>query len=361
MRVLIIADDLTGALDSAVTLTGTGLGCVVARRPGDIPAALARRPGVLAVSTASREGSAADARRAVEEAVAAVAEGLGGLPGLLVKKVDSRLKGHVREEVAAFAAAARRSRALVAPAIPALGRLVVGASVVGAGVESPIDVGAVVAGTGLELAVPDTRDEAELDAALDTALAGPPMLLVGAAGLAAAVARRLGAGAGPAVVRRLPGPLLLAIGSRDPVTLAQLARLAQDGIAATPAPDGAVPAETGAEPVEVLRLVASEGRPFDARTAGDRFAAGVAARIRGGAAGTLLACGGETADAILGALGAGVLDLDGEILPGVPVSTMLVDGRVMPLVTKSGGFGNPGALATVAAATGAPTAPERLR
>ena len=46
MRVLIIADDLTGALDSAVTLTGAGLRCVVARRPGDVAAALAsaRRP-----------------------------------------------------------------------------------------------------------------------------------------------------------------------------------------------------------------------------------------------------------------------------------------------------------------------------
>ena len=33
MRVLIIADDLTGALDSAVTLTRAGLRCVVARRP----------------------------------------------------------------------------------------------------------------------------------------------------------------------------------------------------------------------------------------------------------------------------------------------------------------------------------------
>ena len=41
MRVLIIADDLTGALDSAVTLTGTGLRCVVARRPSDVAAVLA--------------------------------------------------------------------------------------------------------------------------------------------------------------------------------------------------------------------------------------------------------------------------------------------------------------------------------
>lgn len=359
MRVLIIADDLTGALDSAVTLTGTGLGCVVARRPGDIPAALARRPGVLAVSTASREGSAAAARVAVEAVVAAVAEELGGLPGILVKKVDSRLKGHVREEVAAFAAAARRTRALVAPAIPALGRVVAGGAVVGAGVASPIDVGAAVAGIDLDLAVPDTRDDADLDRALGMALAGPPVLLVGAAGLTAAVARRLGA-SGPALVRRLPGPLTLAIGSRDPVTMAQLAHLAREGTTVALAPDGVVPPASGTGPVDVLRLVPAEGRPLDPVAAGDRFAAGVAARVAGGAVGTLLACGGETADAILGALGVGVLDLDGEILPGVPVSTMLVGGRAVPLVTKSGGFGDPRALAVVAAAA-APTSSEGRR
>ena len=66
MRVLIIADDLTGALDSAVTLTGAGLRCVVARRPADVAAALAEEPDVLSISTASREGSAAEARAAVE-------------------------------------------------------------------------------------------------------------------------------------------------------------------------------------------------------------------------------------------------------------------------------------------------------
>jgi uncharacterized protein YgbK (DUF1537 family) len=80
----------------------------------------------------------------------------------------------------------------------------------------------------------------------------------------------------------------------------------------------------------------------------------VAARLAGRHAGTLLACGGETADAVLGALGVGVLRLDGEILPGVPVSTMLVGGRPMQLVTKSGGFGGPDALVSVLDAAGPP-------
>src|SRR6478672_3353110 len=99
MRVLIIADDLTGALDSAVVFTGAGLRCVVARRPTDVAAALGEQPDVLSVSTASREGSVEGARAAVAEALDAI----GTLPEVVFKKVDSRLKGHVADEIAVLA------------------------------------------------------------------------------------------------------------------------------------------------------------------------------------------------------------------------------------------------------------------
>ena len=54
---------------------------------------------------------------------------------------------------------------------------------------------------------------------------------------------------------------------------------------------------------------------------------------------------------MLGALGEGVLRIEGELLPGVPVSTMLVDGGELRFVTKSGGFGGVDTLARVVAAT----------
>ena len=166
MRVLIIADDLTGALDSAVTFTGAGLRCVVARRPGDVAAAARRRPDVLSVSTASREGNVAAARAAVAAALDAV----GALPEIVFKKVNSRLKGHVAGEVGVFAARAGRSRALVAPAIPAQGRTVVNGRLTGTGVTQPIDVAATVAASGLALEVPDTRVDADFDGPLGGAL-----------------------------------------------------------------------------------------------------------------------------------------------------------------------------------------------
>jgi D-threonate/D-erythronate kinase len=349
MRVLIIADDLTGALDSAVTLTGTGLRCVVARRPSDVAAALRREPGILAVNTASREDSATAARAAVSAALDAV----GRVPEIVFKKVDSRLKGHVADEVAVFAERSGRTRALVAPAIPAQGRTVFGGFLTGTGVAAPIDVAGTFAASGLLLSVPDTRDDVDLDIALERVSDGTSALLVGAAGLAAAVARRLAPG-GRSAVPSVRGPILLAIGSQDPITLAQVERLAGRGdVTIGTAPDGACPAASEGEAGRLLRLVPSEQRPFDAKAAGARFAAEVAQLVRSGGFGAVLACGGETADAILGALGQGVLDIEGEILPGVPVSSMVIGERRLQLVTKSGGFGAEDALVSVVdAATG---------
>lgn len=340
MQLLIVADDLTGALDSAVALAGVGLGCVVARRPGDVGAAPAA--DVLSVSTSSRETTEG-------HGVLEVMAGVGALPDILFKKVDSRMKGHVVREVGDMARAAGLRRALVAPGIPAQGRFVVDGRVTGAGVAVPIDVAAAVAGTGLDIEVPDTRSDADFDAPLERALSGTPALLVGAAGLAAALARRLAPGAPRSPVPRLAAPILLAIGSHDPITLAQVERLASQGtgIIAT-APDGYCPPLAAAR-ATVVRLVPGEG-VFDPRQVGARFADGIAAQVRAHGIRTLFACGGETADAILGALGVGILTVEGEILPGVPVSRMMVDGRPMQLVTKSGGFGDAEALVAVVAA-----------
>lgn len=355
MRVLIVADDLTGALDSAVTLAQAGLDCVVARRPADVPDALARKPEVLSISTASREGTPEAARAAVAEALDAA----GILPPIVFKKVDSRLKGHVAEEAAALAIRTGRSRALVSSAIPAQGRIVAGGRLTGVGVAEPIDIAAVMAASGLDLDIPDVRDDGDLDAALERAGTEAPLLLVGAAGLAAALGRRLAArltpgltpGAAPRGVPDLPGPILLAIGSHDAITQAQVDRIAgRPDVDFVLAPDGVCPAPKAGEGnpgARIVRLVPGRDRPFDPATAGATFAEGIAQLVRGGEFRTLLGCGGETADAILGALGAGVFGVEGEVLPGVPVSTMLVGKQRLRLVTKSGGFGNETTLARV--------------
>ena len=58
-RVFIVADDLTGALDSAATFAMRGASVRVACRPDDLPAALGSDAGVVAVATGTRDGSEA--------------------------------------------------------------------------------------------------------------------------------------------------------------------------------------------------------------------------------------------------------------------------------------------------------------
>ena len=346
MQLYMVADDLTGALDSVVMLAEVGLTCGVARRPSDIPAALARELDVIAVSTASREGSVGAACEALGRVFDAISE---GRPAMVFKKIDSRLKGHIAAELSVVAARMGIGRALVTPAIPGQGRIVEGGRLVGTGVDTPIEIAGRLAGSGLDVEVPDIRSDGDLDRVLARALAGPPVLLVGAAGLAAALARRLArtdAGRSKVVLR---APLMFAIGSRDPITLAQVDALRASGLVdELMVPDGILdgpPRAPAARPL-LVRLVPGTAE-IDPRTAGGCFAGAVGGLLANAEAGTLLACGGETADSILGELGVGVLEVDGQILPGVPVSSMVVEGRPMHLITKSGGFGDAGTLVSV--------------
>src|SRR5690606_13273759 len=112
---IILADDLTGALDSAAPFAARGMTTLVALSVDDIQAALVRSPDVLSVNLGSREVEATTAYELTAAALARVPHG-----ALLFKKVDSRLKGNIDAELEAFSF---RS-ALVAPAIPEFGRVV---------------------------------------------------------------------------------------------------------------------------------------------------------------------------------------------------------------------------------------------
>jgi uncharacterized protein YgbK (DUF1537 family) len=309
----------------------------VARRPHDIDEALQGKPDVLAVSTASRETTAAAARTAVEE----VFDHIGRVPALIFKKVDSRLKGHCGIELRSVAVRAGISEAVVNSAIPTQGRVTLSGRLSGFGIAEPIDIRAVFAQSGMSLEIPDAKTDADLDRIVATAMAGKPPLFVGAAGLAAALGRRIGQADKGTVLAPLPRPVLLAIGSHDPITLRQVDVLRDTGIAEIEAPDGEILSQISGD-ISLARLVPGTG-PFEPDRAGARFAADVAKAI-GERVNTLFACGGETADAILGQIGAGVLEVEGEVLPGMPASTMFAHGRKMRLVTKSGGFGAPDSL-----------------
>ena len=81
-RVHIVADDLTGALDSAATFAARGARVRVACTPADFATALTSGADVVAVATGTRDGSEADAISKAR----IVAQALDGRDGLLFKK-----------------------------------------------------------------------------------------------------------------------------------------------------------------------------------------------------------------------------------------------------------------------------------
>lgn len=336
-RLAIIADDLTGALDAAAPFAAVPGGVVVASRPDAVAAALATRPGVLAVSTRSREIAPEAARQRVARVVAALPAGVR-----LFKKVDSRLKGNLAAELEAFGP----RPLLAAPAIPEFGRLVRDGALEGFGVERPIAVRAMLGPFAADAIVPDILSTEDFMAALDTA--PPEAILLGARGLAAALAEtfslRLPCPLGGGGLER---PLLIIVGSTDPITQAQVARLRAGALPADlAAPDGEVPPPRTAErrPVMLIRTTAGTGAPADPALVATRFAAGVAPWVDG--VRSIVLTGGATAEAVFDTLGQPILRVEGEALPGMPL--VAAGGR--RAITKSGGFGAPDCLVELAGA-----------
>jgi len=323
-RVLILADDLTGALDSACAFAARGLSTQVVLRLEDLGAAVADPTiQVVAYVSASREVPAAQAAAVVSR----ICNVIQGFDGIIFKKIDSRLKGNIGAELAPLAQLFPR-RILACPAIPSQGRQVVGQAIAGTGIPHPIAIASVL---GLPAEIPDCATDEDIDRILPGRIS--ENLYVGAAGLAGAIARRLA----PAISMcslNLPRPLLLAIGSRDPITLAQIAAAS---VPAQLAPNGVVP-DLNLAP-EVLVQLAAGNEVIDGATAADRFAVGVAEQLDRLRARALFACGGETAYVIMRVLGCTRLDLRGEVLPGVPVA--YCPARNLTILTKSGGFGGP--------------------
>src|SRR4051812_19269179 len=112
-RVSIVADDLTGACDAAVGFTRAGFSADVVLAGGEPAAGV----DVLAVDVRSRHLPAAEAGRRVGHWIGELRD-----TPLLVKKLDSTLRGNVRAELEAALAASGRRAALVAPAFPRYGR-----------------------------------------------------------------------------------------------------------------------------------------------------------------------------------------------------------------------------------------------
>jgi uncharacterized protein YgbK (DUF1537 family) len=334
--VAIIADDLTGALDAAAPFAMRRQRTVVATAPARLPAALSAAPAVIAVSTNSRESSSEEAVRVVH----AVADSLRDTP-IVFKKVDSRLKGHVRLEATALAQQRGLSSILLCPAIPEFGRHIRCGELTGFGVDAPVNCAALVGPGDMPVAIADASTEAELDALVAATLGHGGQLLAGARGLAGALARRLSGVPEPSrTTPRLGLPVAMAVGSRDPITVAQVAELrrARPGVATVSAPNGRFEGESPRTELVVLQATPGEAAA-DPAAVQEAFAASFVPKFTHDRR-TLVLTGGATAAAVLERLDAGVLELWAEAAPGVPISRVSGNQDRPDIVTKSGGFGS---------------------
>ncbi len=347
----LLADDLTGALDSAVGFV---------RAFGPLEVGLDLQEGAsLVLDSATREltASAATAR------VHALAPMLEAKPGRLsFFKVDSLLRGHAGVELAAILAQNSYARVIVAPALPAQGRSTENGRQVLKGMETGEDLAATLsdAGHAVTLRPPgspaegitlfDAETDADLDRIVVAALPLPGSTLwVGTGGLAAALGRAMPKRS------RLPAlppalPLLGLVGTDHPVMRSQLENVRAFRISGHP-PDSDTLGQIHFALVDHGSVFVTcdlpDGTPRDiAQVVIAQTFAGCLAQLPRPR--TLFASGGETLRALLAPLGARGLRVEREFLPGMPLST-LVGGpwSGLPILSKSGAFGDTHLLSTL--------------
>lgn len=350
----LVADDFTGAADSAGVFARHGWSVRLSVGAMDVGAAGVQRPRtVLAVSTNSRSLGATEAADATAAAVRRLMA--AGVQRLFLK-IDSTMRGpvsaQVRGAIDAWSLRHPDAPAVVAPSFPAQGRTVVDGVVLVDGIAvsrtaSGRDPFTPVASSMLTDLLPgyerlpasggseglpawsfaDASTDAHLDAIAQMIDGRPAAVAVGSAGLASALARRWRHPATSVVRPASRGDIVVAATSLHPVTARQLGELAAS------APRG----------VEVVTPPSERGR--SAAAVADEIARSVSALVRTRPVDSLIVVGGDGAAAVLADLGATGVDIDDVLGAGCPTGIVVGgDAHGLRIVSKSGGFGSPNTL-----------------
>lgn len=348
-QIVILADDLTGACDSAASFLCSKRSAWVWLRDGAVRTNAAN---VWSFSTESRDETAVAAREKVKKLI----QGLPNLPPstLFFKKVDSAGRGCFAEEIDAASTSLGADLVVYSPAFPEMGRFVQNGSlhihdVTGERREIRMhdlvpqqmhaSIGFIPRGTdmlveqllhreaseGKHLLVCDANDSEDLERIVRVAGRLPSRLLwAGSAGLGRELARVLPSGVSTMRDARVPirGRTLIFAGSPHSVTRLQLDRLTM-ATSESSLPWITIQIRLGEWSDDSLRRAFQETETV----------------------GSLVLTGGHTAAAVLRALGAEAIEIGGEMIAGVPWGILhggLANGCVV--LTKSGGFGNENAL-----------------
>lgn len=344
-RVLVVADDLTGAADAAAPFAAHGRSVSVA-----LPAA-ADLPDVDVLALVT-DGRWRPAEQAAERVADAVRRGRDWGADLLFVKVDSTLRGPVRSDVAAALAGWDAVPALATPAFPAQGRVVADGALLVHGERTRPRV-ADSFPDGVRVVDAATHEDL-LAAARDLLACGG--VGVGSAGLSRALAEVLPAPAPVPAPPRVPPPaagVVVVVGTSHPATTAQVAELVSAGTSVVTVGPGApavaeqVRAGLDRDRCVVLTGVLPDGVQPDSPAGAElaRGLGGAVAEVIAAVPGTgLVLTGGATALAVATALRASELRVVAEAGVGLARGELHLPGHRVPVVTKSGGFGERDAL-----------------
>jgi D-threonate/D-erythronate kinase len=347
-RLVILADDLTGACDAAVAFT-TVCDPVRVQLNSESP----EPNGVQATTTESRDLPAAYAEVRIRSIVERLPSNIE-----LCKKIDSVFRGNTLAEIAATLRCARYDLAILAPSYPALGRTVRAGilHICDVGGDRTLPIAELLAQSGCSFTILpaglspdavtstmrrclsdstpailcDASNQHDLERVVRSARSlGKRILWIGSGGLAHALAADFPALKPTSALQPRPGRTIFFIGSPHPVTCTQVEHLRRTGriteypSGATPSPatDWLIPVMLGETTDDDIRAIAGQN-PTQI--------------------GCLFMTGGDTAHVICRALGIHALRLHREFAPGVPLATAEggpFDG--VSVVLKSGGFGEP--------------------
>jgi uncharacterized protein YgbK (DUF1537 family) len=379
-RVLIVADDLTGAMDSAGPFAALGTETWVVAMPMRCDPASLKMARVVSVNTDTRHLSATAAAARIREIVRHL--GSDGFD-IIVKKIDSTLRGNVVAETMALLDESGRRQAVIAPAFPAQGRTVRGGVVhvegkplgqtpfakdalsppplaplqeVFAATNCALRVKVVAPGDAFDGAtdvwIADSANDDDLSKIVGTLMPRiARVLMVGSAGLTQALA------SGCCDVRPQPagphvtGTIVFAVGSRAARSAEQVEALGREPhTMVLPAPNGRLRcSQIPAAQNLVLQATADDsGDDRDAELVAADMAKHAIEIARGAQAQVLVATGGDTAIAILAASDNPAVQVLGDLMPGIPYARIRLAGMPVWLVTKAGGFGGREAFRDVA-------------
>lgn len=360
--IVILADDLTSALDGAAPFAERGLSATVLL---DETGLMETCTDVVAVDLDSRFLAPDEAEARFERASRRVPP-----DALIYKTIDSTLRGNMGPEIRGALRGSGRAYAVVAPAFPSAGRATVGGYQFVNGVPleqtafaqdqgTPVPTGRVADRLGGLNATQFTVYDASQDEALDELVTqinwDPGVLWVGSPGLATAIARALPRPVERSNPRAAPSPpverVLVVVGSLHEANGAQLECVAAAG-------GGVVTIERNLdtdslEPVleelrrsfantSVVALTSPRQSIHDTDTANaivSERLAGLVRRTRAKFQGLVLT-GGATARRVVDALGASRLDLSGEVEPGVALGVLQCADGALAFAAKAGGFGS---------------------